>query len=252
MPAESYLLEQLEVADVDGVCAARKQLKLIMAQRLHSLFESTYRELASNSDYHFNAQQAGKRSLRNLALSYLMASEDNTAAQLGYEHFSSADNMTDSIAALAQLTHIHSNYTQQALDAFEQRWSQDSLVMDKWFIVQAASQHEHVLDKVKALMQHPCFEFKNPNKVRSLIGTFAGMNLKAFHNPNGEGYQFVMTQILALDKFNPQIASRMMKLFSRWKRYDETRQKLMKAELERAAKEQLSKDVFEIVTKSLN
>lgn len=252
LPAESYLLEQLEVANVDGVYNARNALKLIMAERLNSLFKEKYIELASDSKYRFNAKEAGNRSLRNLSLSYLMAKQDEEAAQIGYEHFIAANNMTDSIAALAQLAHIHSERTQQALNAFEQRWSQDSLVMDKWFIVQAASQHDNVLEQVKKLMKHSCFEFKNPNKVRSLIGTFAGMNLKAFHNVDGSGYHFVMEQILALDKFNPQIASRMIKIFSRWQRYDEVRQNLMKAELERAAKEDLSKDVFEIVTKSLN
>ncbi len=251
LPSESYLLEQLEVADVDAVYETRKQLKLIMAERLNIQFQSIYDDLSSTAPYQFNADEAGKRSLRNLALSYLMAEEDETAAKFGYQHFQSANNMTDSIAALAQLTHIESDYTQQALDAFEQRWSSDALVMDKWFIVQAASQHENVLEKVKSLMNHSCFDLKNPNKVRSLIGSFSGMNLKAFHHSNGLGYQFVMDQILALDKFNPQIASRMVKIFSRWRRYDETRQKLMKAELERAAKEDLSPDVFEIVTKSL-
>jgi aminopeptidase N len=223
-----------------------------MAERLSSQFQSLYSELTTDSPYQFNAEVAGKRCLRNLALTYLMAKGDESAAKLGYEHFSAANNMTDSIAALAQLTHIPSDLTQQALDAFEQRWSSDALVMDKWFIVQASAQHDNVLQKVKALMDHPCFDLKNPNKVRSLIGSFASMNLMAFHNINGEGYQFVMDQILALDKFNPQIASRMVKLFSRWRRYDDTRQKLMKAELQRAAKDDLSPDVFEIVTKSLN
>lgn len=251
LPSESYLLEQLEVADVDAVYETRKQLKLIMAERLQGRFKSSYDELSSTAVYQFNADEAGKRSLRNLALSYLMAKADEQAAKIGYEHFHSADNMTDSIAALTQLAHIQSDYTQQALDSFEQHWSDDALVMDKWFIVQAVAQHDNVLQQVKGLMKHHCFDLKNPNKVRSLIGSFAGMNLKAFHNNNGLGYQFVMDQILALDKFNPQIASRMVKLFSRWRRYDDIRQKLMKAELERAAKEDLSPDVFEIVTKSL-
>ncbi|MCN4144302.1 MAG: aminopeptidase N [Thiohalomonas sp.] len=252
LPAESYLLEQLAMADVDAVFASRKQLKLIMAKRLSSQFQSLYSKLTTDSPYQFNAEEAGKRCLRNLALTYLMAKGDESAAKLGYEHFNAANNMTNSIAALAELTHIPSDLTQQALDAFEQRWSSDALVMDKWFIVQASAQHDNVLQKVKALMDHPCFDLKNPNKVRSLIGSFASMNLMAFHNINSDGYQFVMDQILALDKFNPQIASRMVKLFSRWRRYDDIRQKLMKAELQRAAKDDLSPEMFEIVTKSLN
>ncbi|RKZ97411.1 MAG: aminopeptidase N, partial [Gammaproteobacteria bacterium] len=221
LPSESYLLEQLEVADVDAVFNTRQQLKLIIAERLNSQFQLFYADLISVSDYQFNSEEAGKRSLRNLALTYLMAKGDESAARTGYQQFADADNMTDSIAALAQLAHIQSDLTQQALDAFEQRWSNDALVMDKWFIVQAAAQHDNVLQKVKALMGHSCFDLKNPNKVRSLIGSFASMNLRGFHNINGEGYQFVMDQILALDKFNPQIASRMVKVFSRWRRYDD-------------------------------
>jgi aminopeptidase N len=251
LPAEAYLLEQLEVADVDAVYDARRQLKLIIAARLQIQFQAIYDDFSIISEYQFNAEEAGKRSLCNLALSYLMASGDEASAMLGFKHFEAANNMTDSIAALALLSHIQSDTSQQALTIFEQRWKKDALVMDKWFIVQAAAQHKGVLDTVKQLMSHPCFDLKNPNKVRSLIGAFAGMNLQAFHNKDGSGYQYVMDQILLLDKFNPQIASRMVKQFSRWKRYDDTRQNLMKAELHRASKENLSPDMFEIVSKSL-
>ena len=251
LPSESYLLEQLDIADVDAVFNSRKQLKLIMAEQLNSQFQTLYNELSSDADYKFNAEQAGKRSLRNLALSYLTARGDDFAVQTAFMHFNNADNMTDSIAALALLAHTPSELTQQALESFEQRWSADALVMDKWFIVQAAAQHNQVLQNVKDLMEHPNFDLKNPNKVRSLIGSFTAANLQAFHNSNGSGYQFVMDQILALDKFNPQIAARMVKQFSRWKRYNDTRQALMKAELERALKQDLSPDVYEIVSKSL-
>jgi len=239
------------VANVDAVYDARKQLKLIIAERLETQFKAIYDDFSITNEYQFNAEEAGKRSLCNLALSYLMASGDEAAATLGFKHFEAANNMTDSIAALSLLSHIQSEISQQALRIFEQRWNNDALVMDKWFIVQAAAQHDGVLAKVKELMSHPCFDLKNPNKVRSLIGAFAGMNLQAFHNTDGSGYRYVMDQILALDKFNPQIASRMVKQFSRWQRYDKTRQDLMKTELQRAAKEKLSPDMFEIVSKSL-
>ncbi len=252
LPGESYLLEQLDVADVDAVYASRKQLKLVIYKQLKALFEEKYQALQTNKKYQFNAQDSGNRSLRNICLAYLMAEGDEAASLLGYKHFSTADNMTDSIAALGLLAHIDSEYSEKALAEFEQRWSNDPLVMDKWFIVQATAQHDNALEKVKQLMNHPCFDLKNPNKVRSLIGAFASMNLKAYHNTNGLAYQFVMDQILALDKFNPQIAARLVKGFSRWKRYNETRQQLMQTQLQRAVNETLSKDVFEIVSKSLN
>ena len=251
LPGESYLLEQLDVADVDAVYAKRKQLKLMIFKQLKNHFAAIYQSLEPNETYLFNAKNAGNRSLRNLCLSYLMAEANEAAAELGYAHFTAANNMTDSIAALGLMVHIDSELTLQALSEFEQRWSHDALVMDKWFMVQAAAQHKNALANVQRLMQHPCFDLKNPNKVRSLIGVFAAGNLQAFHATNGEAYQFVMDQILALDKFNPQIAARLIKGFSRWRRYNETRQQLMQAELQRAAKESLSKDSYEIVTKSL-
>ena len=251
LPGESYLLEQLEIADVDAIYAKRKQLKLIIFTQLKENFYAEYKALESSEKYFFNAKNSGDRSLRNLCLSYLMAEANDASAELAYAHFSAADNMTDSIAALGLMAHIDSEFTTTALREFEQRWSDAPLVMDKWFMVQAVAQHENALQNVKRLMQHPCFDLKNPNKVRSLIGSFAAMNLQAFHHTDGEAYRFVMDQILALDKFNPQIAARLIKGFSRWRRYDKSRQTLMQAELQRAANETLSKDSYEIVTKSL-
>jgi aminopeptidase N len=251
LPAESWLLDQLDVADVDAVCKIRQQLKQIMGKQLHPSFKDLYQELDVTGDYQFNAHDAGRRSLRSVILGYLMAEFDEQAAQSGFEHFTQANNMTDSIAALSQLAHIESSYTDQALENYEKRWQDDPLVMDKWFSIQAASQHDNVLSRVKHLMQHPAFDFNNPNKVRSLISVFATVNLKAFHHKNGEAYTFIMDQVLALDKFNPQIAARLVKVFSRWKRFDPYRQGLMKAELERAMQADLSNDVYEIVSKSL-
>ncbi len=251
LPAESWLLDQLDVADVDAVYFIRLRLKQLLAQQLQPLLISLYQALNVAGAYQFNARDAGRRSLRNVILGYLMTELDESAAKLGFTHFTQANNMTDSIAALSQLVHIDGSYSQQALDDFEKRWRDDALVMDKWFSIQAVSQHDNVLTRIQQLMQHPAFEFTNPNKVRSLISAFATMNLRAFHNINGQGYGFIMDQVLALDKFNPQMAARLVKVFSRWKRFDLSRQQLMKAELDRALQAELSRDVYEIVSKSL-
>ena len=160
--------------------------------------------------------------------------------------------MTDTMAVLEAVNDSENLFRDEALGKFAERWNDDALVMDKWFSLQARSSNPSVLDKVKALQEHPCFSIKNPNKVRSLIGIFSLMNHTAFHNKDGSGYEFLTDKIIELNSINPQIAARLVKPLIGWKKYDEQRQTLMKAALKRIkAVPELSKDVFEIVDRSL-
>ena len=139
-----------------------------------------------------------------------------------------------------------------ALSEFEIRWREDALVMDKWFIMQATKPGPGTVNRVRELMQHPAFSIQNPNKVRSLIGVFAMSNPTGFHAADGSGYTFHADRVIELDGLNPQIAARMAAAFNRWKRYDDGRKKLMKAQLQRiAAVENLSGDVSEIINNAL-
>jgi aminopeptidase N len=139
----------------------------------------------------------------------------------------------------------------EALASFYETWKNDPLVMDKWLAIQATSRLPGTLGTVKALLTHPVFTLRNPNKVRALIGAFASNSVR-FHDLSGEGYAFVADQVLAIDPMNPQIAARLVSSFTMWKRYEEKRKALMKDQLERMRKAQnLSKDVYEIVSKSL-
>jgi aminopeptidase N len=123
--------------------------------------------------------------------------------------------------------------------------------MDKWFALQASAPLPSVLDEVKALMKDPLFSIKNPNKVRALIGAFSANSI-GFHAKDGSGYKFMAEKIMELDEINPQITSRLAKQFARWRRYDENRQSLMKQQLNKIQdKKGLSKDVFEVVSRSL-
>jgi aminopeptidase N len=124
--------------------------------------------------------------------------------------------------------------------------------MDKWFAVQAGARLPGVLEEVKRLMGHPAFSLSNPNKVRSLIGTFCSTNITGFHAADGSGYRFLADQVMALDVINPQVAARMLRIMARWRRYDPARQALMRAEFERLlARPGISRDLFEIASKSL-
>jgi aminopeptidase N len=155
------------------------------------------------------------------------------------------------VAALVNLANNECPEREEALATFHDKWKHDPLVMDKWLAIQATSRLPNTLATVKKLMTHPVFTIKNPNKVRALIGSFASNSVR-FHDPSGAGYAFLADQVLVLDPMNPQIAARLVSAFTLWKRYDAKRQALMKKELERIlAAPKLSKDVYEVVSKSL-
>ena len=253
LPSESYLAERVEQADPDAIHAVRKLLRKTLAQGLRLSFESIYDRLQKEQgEYKIDASSIGKRRLKNACLSYLGEISDPSIHEQCYQQFSQSENMTDVLEALAILTNIQCPQREQALSDFEQKWQHDTLVMDKWFAMQATSSLPETLDNVKALMDHKLFSIKNPNKVRSLIGAFAMGNPVNFHNADGSGYQFHADCVFELDKLNPQVASRMVRALMNWRHYEAGRSGIMRDELERIkAQDGLSGDVFEIVSKAL-
>jgi aminopeptidase N len=256
LPGEAYLTEISEVADVEAIHAAREFARKELARALFEPLWARYqanRELSKVTPYVAEAEHFARRSLQNIALSYLMLSEKPEVLAACVEQFENADNMTERLAALAVL--VNSPFQQErdkALAMFADYFRDDALVMDQWFSVQAGCPLPGGLERVHALMQHEAFTLKNPNKVRALIGAFANQNLVNFHRADGAGYRFLADQVIALNALNPQIASRLLAPLTRWRKYDSARQTLMKAELERIlASGELSSDVYEVVSKSL-
>ncbi|UUY07810.1 aminopeptidase N [Pseudomonas sp. J452] len=256
LPGEGYLTEISEVADVDAIHAAREFARSELASALFAPLWARYqanRELSRSTAYVAESTHFARRSLQNIALSYLMLTGKAEVLAACLEQFEVCDNMTERLAALAVL--VNSSFTSErdaALQSFAEHFKDNALVMDQWFSVQAASTLPGGLARVQALMQHPAFTMKNPNKVRALIGAFAGQNLINFHAADGSGYRFLADQVISLNASNPQIASRQLGPLTRWRKYDASRQALMKAELERIlASGELSSDVFEVVSKSL-
>jgi len=256
LPGEAYLTEISEVADVDAIHAAREFVREQLADSLFDGLWARYtanRQLSKATPYVAEAEHFARRALQNIALSYLMLSERPEVLAATIEQFDSADNMTERLTALAVL--VNSPFTAEkdkALAVFAENFKDNPLVMDQWFSVQAGSPLPGGLDRVKALMQHPAFNIKNPNKVRALIGAFAGQNLINFHAADGSGYRFLADLVIQLNGFNPQIASRQLAPLTRWRKYDSARQALMKAELVRIRDSgELSSDVFEVMSKSL-
>ena len=256
LPGEGYLTEISEVADVDAIHSAREFARRQLAEALFEPLWQRYqanRELSRNTPYVAEAAHFARRSLQNIALSYLMLTERAEVLAACLEQYEVCDNMTERLTALAVL--VGSNFDAEkaeALKAFAEHFKDNPLVMDQWFSVQAACTLPGGLARVQQLMQHPAFTLKNPNKVRALIGAFAGQNPVNFHAVDGSGYRFLAEQVITLNALNPQIAARLLAPLTRWAKYDSARQGLMKGELQRIlASGELSSDVFEVVSKSL-
>ena len=256
LPGEAYLVELSEVADIDAIHAAREFARAQLSEALFAELWARYqanRELSRATPYQASAEHFARRSLQNIALSYLMLSGRQEVLQATLEQFDQCDNMTERLTALAVL--VNSPFEAEkakALTSFAEHFKDNPLVMDQWFSVQAGSGLPGGLERVKALMRHPAFSLRNPNKVRALIGAFAGQNHVNFHAPDGSGYRFLADLIIELNALNPQIAARQLTPLTRWRKFDSARQALMKAELERIkASGSLSSDVFEVVSKSL-
>jgi aminopeptidase N len=251
LPIESMIGDRMEVVDPDAIHEARRKLQKAL---LAGFGRSEWKEVwESNSDRDFELTPAakGRRRLKNVALDYLMAEGAQNAVGDCWTQYQRATNMTDRLAALKLLADSDSPSRTEALADFYDRYQQDPLVIDKWFAVQAAAQRPDTAEQVSRLLGHPAFSVTNPNRLRSITAYFGG-NQWAFHKASGEGYRLLADLILAADKVNPQVAARQLPPLGRWRRFDEKRAALMRAELERiVATPGLSKDVYEQASKSL-
>ena len=254
LPSLSYIGEMLTVVDVDAIHQAREFIYLQLAQHLKDDLLDVYQSTVQG-EYDLLPESMGKRSLRHQCLSYLMYI-DELGGPLAKTLYQSADNMTDQMAAFRSLVHSKTSKSDEVIEIFYQQWKHDNLVLDKWFTVQATNPnlfaHDSGTKKVEQLFAHDDFDIKNPNRVRALLGAFCAGNPLCFHDASGFGYALLGSYIERIDSINPQIASRLSVPLTRWKRYSEKRQQLMKSELKRLISlPKLSKDVSELVEKSL-
>lgn len=256
LPSEAYLSEIADCVRPDAIHASRNRVRQHLAEQLGGQLSAVYERLNSNESYEPSATQIARRSLKNTALGYLSLLDSDEALERCVQQYRSADNMTDRLAALAAVINsTHPRADQRAgecLEAFHNQFKDEPLAIDQWLSVQATCQKPDALDRVYALLKHPSFHLTNPNKVRSLIGAFCNQNLVNFHREDGAGYALLGEQICLLNSINPQMAARLLTPLTRWRKYEPARQDLMKTELARIqALTNLSKDVYEVVSKSL-
>jgi aminopeptidase N len=250
LPGETYLSEQMAIADPGAIQREREGLKAWLGIELERELRGVY-ERAKEVPYGLVPAARGARKLKMQALVFLAAGVPALAARLAAEQYDAADNMTDRQGALMVLAGLDTPERGTRLNDFYERYSGNALVIDKWFAIQAQSLHPKVLEHVKALSRHPDFTLRNPNRIRSLYMAFTAAT-RGFHAPTGEGYRMIADLILALDPLNPQTAARFVSPLGRWRRMEPARAALMRGELERvAAAPRLSRDTHEQVSRSL-
>ena len=242
----------LTSVDVGLVELVRDAYRKILGQALFSQAETTYQTLWEQEDNRMHGDAYGVRKLRNTCLYLMMKANEAAALPYCQQQFVTARTMTDKMASFTLLANSATEHSrQQAIDAFYSEWSENDLVLDKWFAVQAMSEVPHALARVKALQSHPAFQMTNPNKVRALLGAFIQSNHRHFHALDGSGYVFLTEVLLQLDVINSQVAARLATPFTRWRRLDSSRQQLMRQQLQVLAAKALSRDLREVVDKSL-
>jgi aminopeptidase N len=255
LPSEVMLAEHLDVVDPQAIFTARRFMRVALAQALKADFLNAYESCLTAGAYQPDALSAGKRSLKNIALSYLLAWADDSTCQLAQAQFDTADNMTDRLAALTALVNSDSTAAEKvarnALRRFYRDFEKEPLVIDKWFTLQAMT-HTNDIVAIKKLMQHPAFTLTNPNRARSLIFSFCNSNPSRFHAADGSGYAFWAEQVIALNTINPQVAARLARSMDRWQKFTPALIEKMKVSLQQVANSKnLSKDVREVISKSL-
>ncbi|HBQ79761.1 MAG TPA: aminopeptidase N [Erwinia persicina] len=252
LPGENEIAELFDIIDPQANAVVREALVRTLATELEDELLAVY-YASQTPEYRIEHADIGKRSLKNVCLSYLAFADAAQADRLVSAQYHHANNMTDTVAALSAAIAAQLPCRAALLADFDERWHQDGLVMDKWFALQATSPAADVLSQVRALLNHRSFTLSNPNRIRSLVGAFASANPAAFHAADGSGYQFLVQILSDLNTRNPQVAARMIEPLIRLKRYDAGRQALMRNALEQLqALDKLSGDLFEKISKALN
>jgi aminopeptidase N len=252
LPNEVYLAECIQPIEVNILHQVREFLQTELATILENELLENYQKLApAGKKYRLNREDIATRSLKNIHLSYLLKLGDNYR-HLAIKQYTSADNMTDQLFALQVLVNNDLEQTMPQLDHFYQQWQHDPLVLDKWFEIQAKAPDKDILSRVQTLVKDDAFNLKNPNKVYALMGAFCASNPIGFHREDGASYEFLGNYILELSTINPWVAARLVRSLTRWRKFTQPYQTLMKTQLERIAKhEGLCKNVYEIVNQSL-
>lgn len=221
-----------------------------ISQSLHQQIYDQYNQLQSKKLGH-SPQDVALRSFKNHLLSYLYKHNEEEGADLFFNQFQNAHNMTDTLAALGRLSYHGSQKYQQAMDQFYDQWKNDSLVMNKWLAVSAFSKAENSFEQIQSRAQSDAFDINNPNNVFALFYSFAQYNWPRFHQKSGDTYNWIADQIIDIDGRNPQVSARLGSCFNNWKKFSTAYQDPIKRALNHIIDSNPSDNLFEIVSRAL-
>ena len=258
LPSESYIAEQLTVVDPALIHQVREDMKSQIARDLFEDWQWIYHNNQLLGAYKPEPFDMGQRAITSMALQYLclqaVQSGDKLWPGITYQKFKDAHNMTERFAAMGALVNAGHELGDKALELFHSMFSNEALVLDKWFALQASAceRQTPVLTKVKQLTQHADFHIKNPNRARSLIFSYCMSNPGAFHKADASGYVFWAEKVLEIDAFNPQVAARLARGLDRYRKLAQPYQNAAHEAIKRvAAKADLSNDVREVISRAL-
>jgi len=251
LPGEADIAREIgHDVDPDAIATARNQLRAAVAERIGRRLALLVDRLAPDGPFTVDAAAAGRRALANTALGLMVADGNRTAIDRVVARFETADNMTDRLAALAILTSSALDERLAALESFYDRYRKDALVLDKWLALEATVPAPETLDRVRALLDHSAFSLTNPNRIRALVGSFAGGNQTQFNRADGAGFAFVADFVTDLDRRNPQTAARLLVSFRSWRALEPLRRAQAEKVLNAvAARPDLSSDLQDIVVR---
>jgi len=252
LPSEAYLAEQVDRIDPSSIHTARQQLRKAIAAALREELLNIWKPADHHQEHQLTAEAMAERALRNTAMDYLLELHDAEINAACLQQLVQSTTMNQRLSALAGLTRTGAEQAAGALQSFYRQWRHDPLVLDKWFALQASAPLPTTLNTVKSLLQHPDFDICNPNRVRSVVGSFSQLNSSCFHTPSGAGYRLLSDVLHQLDPINPQTTARLAQVFTRWRRFEPGRRKQMQAVLKTMAScPSLSKDLSDVISRSL-
>jgi len=254
MPDAAALAEFTSPVDVAALTATARHIRTTLAKRLRPILLDVYARTGpgnGDSEDDLSAPAMGRRALHNAVLRLLMTVPDAETIALADRQFHAARGMTLRIGALAALADTEGPEREAALAAFYERHKDNALTVDKWFSVQARADRAQTLNDVRRLMRHPDFATGNPNRLRALISGFADGNFARFHDPEGEGYRLLADIVAHLDTTNPQVGARMLGPLRQWRRFAKPQRGRMEAVLKGLIERVKSRDIFEVLSKSL-
>jgi aminopeptidase N len=253
LPTETDIAREMrDNVDPDAIYKAKKSLLKHLADHLNTVLLDVFHQAKTQEAYSPDQEQSGRRSLRLATLMIASALQEQKTTDLTFQLFETADNMTERYGALSILIRNGLDKGEQALQIFHDRFADNSLVLDKWFSIQATAPRTDSIDQLYALMRHPGFSLNTPNRVQAVVGAFAVGNFTQFNREDGRGYAFVAEQVLKIDRLNPQLAARLLSSFRSWRALEPKRREMARIQLERIRENnELSRDVSDIINRSL-